>query len=189
MNPPNSEGNQQSSSTGDGAAKTRRLFRLRRTTWLILSAVVLVAVAAAGYYYRSDHSATSDGPKIQLKSESQALNEEVNQLKSQAPASSASKEKKLKYYDDLFWAQTNAEAYTSAIKTYEARVALSTSGLEYTEYLSAARNYCQVKNKDAAREALASARSALPAHDDPDNGYTRAGVLDTISFISKGCGL
>ncbi len=181
-----------SPSDGSTSHHGRRLLSFISTPkrqWISLLIIVLIAGLGGWAYYHKQSDNGPNGPKTAIKSEAQAEAQELKQVQASAPANAAGIEEKLKYYDKLFYAQSNAEDYKGAAATFKQRQGLSTEGLHYYDYFAAAQAYCKLKDKESARKAFSDLRAVLPANDDPATDYSRAGVLNSVDFMSKECGL
>lgn len=168
----------------------RALMSTRKGKFLALIILVLITAVVGGWVYYHNHSVPRrTGPAVTVNSEESALKKEVQGLQADEPASTATTEEKIKYYDKLFYAQVNSEDYKGAAATFEQRKTISPDGLQYTDYFMAGQAYCKLKDSEHARQSFDKVRATMPAEDDLSAGFSRENMLSALETIGKECGL
>ena len=177
-------------STSGRKRSIRALTSTRKGKFLALIILILGVAVIGGWVYYHNHSAPRrTGPAVTVNSEDSALKKEVQDLQVDEPASTATPEEKIKYYDKLFYAQVNSEDYEGAAATFEQRKTISTDSLQYTDYFMAGQAYCKLKDSKHARESFDKVRATMPAEDDLSAGFSRENMLSALETIGKECGL
>jgi tetratricopeptide (TPR) repeat protein len=109
---------------------------------------------------------------------------EAQKLKNNPPAVTATISERLAYYDKLWKTEDLAGDNKGAISAFNSRLAISSEGLQFSDYYRLAQLYQAVGNKAAALKVLDSAEKVIPA-DNPDAGYYRSDGVAAIERLRQ----
>lgn len=148
--------------------------RQHRKLTLILAVSILVLVLGIASPFAIDkyrEYKSINAPSSPLSGGKSAHQAGVDQLLKAEPAASSDIATKLEYYDNLTYKYGLAEQYDLAISTFNKRLELSNTGLDYDDYYLLTGYYEAVGSKADALKALAQVEKFIPPRNDPEEGY------------------
>lgn len=152
---------------------------------LIISGVAIILLAGILAYAKSSNRENADVTKPISSAAAKDLqrDELKNELRQTdlAPSTKASKQRSYAYM------LAEQKQYKEATATFEDSLKLSQTDVRYEDYYYLASWYCQLKDAKSASVVLDKVLAALPAKDNPDEGYYRQELVDKVERFRKEC--
>lgn len=175
--------------TGVKVGSNVRPYRFRLTKIRAFVLLVVVALAIGAVFALTNRHKAATNEYATPPTPQQARQSIVDELKKNPPKSSASTETKIAYYDNLKQAYVKTGDYKSATATFEKRVAISTKGLTYRDYIYVASYYHQFGDQTDVAKTLDAAAKSVPPEGSPQEGYTHEAVINMINAARQELGL
>lgn len=142
-----------------------------RKRWFALIAIICIALISAGIV--TFVMSRSNDPVVQPKvgTESQAANSEIQRMLDNPVTASGSKEEQVAYFDELASLYAINKDYRQAVAAADRRMSISTSDMQYSDYIEIAYYYHELKNSQSALRFLDLAEESLIKVDRPNIGY------------------
>jgi len=131
--------------------------------------VIGVVIGVVGVQYIRHRN--SNNSEIVFVSEKQALQDDLEKLKKNAPPATASEQVKVTYLDKLRKALAESGDYKGAAVAFDRRISIKVDDLTYKDYVQGAAYYHRLNDKNTALSLLDKAELLLPRDNRPNELY------------------
>lgn len=174
---------QLSAESNIGIIGTKSRFSAVRLRTVLLILAVIFAVVLIAWFTLGSRDETNNDDK-ELPTEATLLDSELQRVKAEEPAKSASTKERAAYYDKTFLIQYEKRDYRAATTTFKERIAISQDGIDYNLCYWAVLAYKNIGDRAGAIGALDVMQKAVPP-DDQENGFFAQNVYDLIERTRK----